>query len=371
MNVHYFHSALRFLFVVSIILVGFFAIYYLSSLVYPFLIAIALAFLINPLVNFFTIKGKIPRGFAVILAIILLFCLFAGLLTLLVVEIVSGTTYLATVVPNHFEKLIVYLEIFFVSQIIPLYNQLTAIFNDLGTSQQESFIFYIQNMGEKVASSVGSFIQHFLENIPIIISWLPNAATVFIFSLLATFFISKDWYKFKTMIAAILPKKAKVSSKTVFEELKKALIGFIRAQTTLISITTMIVLIGLLILRVEYAITIALLIGLIDLLPYVGTGLIFVPWIIYLALSDSVPLAIGLGILYIIVLVFRQIIEPKVLSSSIGLDPLATLISLFIGFKLIGFLGLLIGPVVLVVLKTLHHAGVYQDIWNFIINKKG
>ncbi|MGG3928146.1 sporulation integral membrane protein YtvI [Metabacillus fastidiosus] len=370
MNVHYLYSTLRLLLIICIIAAGLGVIYYLSGLIYPFLIAIALAFLINPLVNFFSIKGKIPRGLAVILAIILLFCLFAGLLTLLVVEIVSGTTYLAKVVPNHFEKLIVYLEIFFVNQIIPLYNQLTAIFNDLGASQQESFISYIQSVGETIASSVGNFIKHFLENIPLIISWLPNAATVFVFSLLATFFISKDWYKLKEMLTAILPQKAKVSGKTVFDELKKALIGFIRAQATLISITTIIVLTGLLILRVEYAITIALLIGLIDLLPYLGTGLIFVPWIIYLALSDNVPLAIGIGVLYIVVLVFRQIIEPKVLSSSIGLDPLATLISLFIGFQLIGFLGLIAGPVVLVILKTLHQAGIYQDIWIFIINKK-
>lgn len=370
LNVHYLYSTLRLLLIICIIAAGLGVIYYLSGLIYPFLIAVALAFLINPLVNFFSIKGKIPRGLAVILAIILLFCLFAGLLTLLVVEIVSGTTHLAKVVPNHFEKLIVYLEIFFVNQIIPLYNQLTAIFNDLGASQQESFISYIQSVGETIASSVGNFIKHFLENIPLIISWLPNAATVFVFSLLATFFISKDWYKLKEMLTAILPQKAKVSGKTVFDELKKALIGFIRAQATLISITTIIVLTGLLILRVEYAITIALLIGLIDLLPYLGTGLIFVPWIIYLALSDNVPLAIGIGVLYIVVLVFRQIIEPKVLSSSIGLDPLATLISLFIGFQLIGFLGLIAGPVVLVILKTLHQAGIYQDIWIFIINKK-
>ena len=61
--------------------------------------------------------------------------------------------------------------------------------------------------------------------------------------------------------------------------------------------------------------------------------------------------------------------EPKVLSSSIGMDPLATLISLFVGFKLIGFLGLIIGPVTLVILTTFHKANVFHDVWTFIKGK--
>lgn len=126
----------------------------------------------------------------------------------------------------------------------------------------------------------------------------------------------------------------------------------------------------MLILRVEYAITIALIIGIVDVLPYLGTGLVFVPWIIYAAISGETHFAIGLSVLYIVVLVQRQVMEPKLLSSNIGLDPLATLIALFVGFKLIGFLGLIVGPVLLVIGRTLHHAGVFQDIWNFIIGKK-
>ena len=92
----------------------------------------------------------------------------------------------------------------------------------------------------------------------------------------------------------------------------------------------------------------------------------FVPWIIYAAMSGDVPFAIGLGVLYVVVLVQRQIMEPKILSSSIGLDPLATLIALFVGFKLLGFLGLIAGPVLLVVIRALHSANVFHDLWRFI-----
>lgn len=183
---------------------------------------------------------------------------------------------------------------------------------------------------------------------------------------MATFFISKDWDRFSAIGSRLVPEKAKTSGKTVFVDLKKALFGFLKAQLTLISITTVIILIGLLILRVDYAITIALITGIVDIIPYLGTGLIFVPWIIYQVIAGDMALAIGLGILYILVLVQRQVMEPKILSSNIGIDPLATLIALFVGFKLIGFIGLIVGPVTLVIISTLYRANVFHDLWAFI-----
>ncbi len=370
MKIAHLYSIIRFLIVIISIIVGLLAAFYITKVTYPFLIAIAISFFIHPLVTFFQHKGKMPRSLSVFVTLIIVFGGIAGILTLLIAEIISGANYLANVVPHHFEDLIEYIEQIIAGQLIPLYNQVTTLFNNLDAGQQHSIITNIENVGKTIATNVGQFIQTFLLKIPDLLGWLPNAATVIIFSLLATFFISKDWERFLRFGRNIVPVKARTSGKTVFADLKKALFGFIRAQATLISITTVIVLVGLLILKVDYAITIALLIGLVDLLPYLGTGLVFVPWIIYAALSGSIQFAIGLGVLYIIVLVQRQLMEPKILSSSIGLDPLATLIALFVGFKLIGFLGLLVGPVILVVIKTLHSAGVFKDIWTFILGKE-
>ena len=362
----YLNRTFRLLLVVGIVVFSLLCIFYLFQIAYPFIIGLAIAFIMNPLVNFFHQKCRLPRTLSVILALLIIFAFFAGLLTLLIAEIVSGAEYLAKVVPHQLDTLITYLEHFFASQIIPLYNQLSSIVNDLGSNGQETIIRNIKNIGSTIGTTIGGFIKRFFEFIPTIISWFPNAASVLIFSLLATFFISKDWYRLSRRGANFVPKKMKKSSQTVIIDLKKALFGFLKAQLTLISITTVIILIGLLILRVDYAITIALVTGLVDILPYLGTGLIFVPWIIYELITGNINLAIGLGVLYIIVLVQRQIMEPKVLSSSIGMDPLATLISLFVGFKLIGFLGLIIGPVTLVILTTLHKANVFNDVWTFI-----
>ncbi|WP_017756090.1 sporulation integral membrane protein YtvI [Calidifontibacillus oryziterrae] len=370
MNQHYLYSSLRFLLVLSIVVIIPLLIFYLSSLTYPFIIAFLLAFLINPIVDFFEAKVKMPRGLAVIIVLLLIIAVVAGLLTLLIAEIISGSNYLARVVPGHFEKLVGYFEDYFTNQIIPFYNQILLFFNNLDAGQQDTIINNIQNVGSTIATKVSAGIEAFLRAIPNILGALPNIATVLIFSLLATFFISKDWHRISNYSKKLFPQKIQTSGRTVFTDLKKALFGFIKAQFTLISITAVIVLIGLLVFKVKYAITIALIIGIVDVLPYLGTGAVFVPWILFSIFSNDISLAIKLGILYVIVLIVRQIMEPRVLSSSIGLDPLATLIALFVGFKLFGFLGLIIGPVTLVIFNTLNHANVFKDIWAYIIEKK-
>ncbi|WLR50191.1 sporulation integral membrane protein YtvI [Bacillus tianshenii] len=370
MNTTLWQRILRFIFVLACIIIGGYVAFQISTVTYPFIIALIIAYLINPIVNLLEQRSKIPRALSVFIALLFVFAALGGLLTLIVVEVISGTKYLADVVPGQFETLVIYFEDFLTDQVIPTYNQIIGIFNTLETGQQTTIIENVKNLGTKFAQNVSGWLENLLRSIPDLFTWLPNAVTVLVFSLLATFFISKDWYKLGALLRKILPSKVKTSGRTVFTDLQKALFGFIRAQFTLISITALIVIVGLLILRVDHGITIGLIIGLVDLLPYLGTGLVFVPWVIYALFSGNTGLAIGLGVLYIIVVVQRQVMEPKILSSSIGLDPLATLVALFVGFKLFGFLGLIIGPVTLVILKTLHEAGVIKDLWLFILNKR-
>ena len=198
---------------------------------------------------------------------------------------------------------------------------------------------------------------------------LPYLLTVGIFILLATFFILKDWYKMGAFLERNLPVSMAGNLKNIQLDLQKAFTGWIRAQFTLISITGVIVLIGLFILRIEHPVTIALITAFVDLLPYLGTGTVFVPWILYNFIAGNYFLTIGLAVLYAVVVIQRQMMEPKILSSSIGLEPLPTLIALFVGFKLFGFVGLIVGPVTLVILNTLIKARVFRGIWGYVTGK--
>src|SRR5699024_6480285 len=113
----------RFVLLLFIIVLSFVLLYYTASVTYPFIIAFAIAFLINPVVNFFEKRWKMHRGLSVTLTLLIILSLFAGLITMLVAEMVNGFIYLADVVPGSFQKLVGYLETFFVSQILPMYNQ--------------------------------------------------------------------------------------------------------------------------------------------------------------------------------------------------------------------------------------------------------
>src|SRR5699024_1796290 len=105
-------------------------------------------------------------------------------------------------------------------------------------------------------------------------------------------------------------------------------------------------------------------------LPYIGAILVFLPWAIYAFSTGEVFLGAGLSILYGLIVVQRQLIKPKILSSSIGISPLMTLITLYVGFKLIGIIGIVVGPLTFSLLKIFYETGIFHDIWHFIIGKK-
>jgi sporulation integral membrane protein YtvI len=229
----------------------------------------------------------------------------------------------------------------------------------------------INNNLTSTASTLADFIKqsigYIMETVLSLLRSLPNIATLAIIALLATFFISKDWYRIITRYSGIFSEAILRITKLIRIDLQHALFGYFRAQLILVSLTALVVIIGLLVLRVDYAITIGLLTGLADLLPYLGTGAVMVPWILYVFFVEgNIYLGIGLSILYGVIVIARQIMEPKVLASSVGLDPLATLISLFVGLKLFGLVGLIIGPVTLVVISAFHRAGVFRNIAQYV-----
>ncbi|MDQ0928791.1 sporulation integral membrane protein YtvI [Bacillus atrophaeus] len=366
MNQSYVSIFFRTLFVFTISTGSIAAVYYSFPLIYPFLIALILSSAIHPFVEYLDRLTNLPRTLNVIIVLAFFLLITVGALTLLVAEIVSGTAYLAKTLPPHLNTFIMFCEKLFTTHIQPFYHELTVLFNGLETNQQASIVTQIQALGDSAAKNAGLILSHILEMIPKIFALLPNTAAVFIFSLLATFFITKDWHKLKALLLSILPERVSANGKAVGSELKKAMAGFVKAQAALVFLTMIIVCIGLFILKVEHPATIAFLIGLVDLLPYLGTGSVFVPWILYLSITGQLPLAIGIGILYLIVLIQRQLTEPKLLSKSIGIDPLATLIALFAGFKLFGFLGLIAGPAILVFIQALLTTGALKEVWSYI-----
>jgi len=367
LNWNYLYIALRFIFVLFIIIAGFLVSYYAARLAEPFIIAIILALVMNPIVNLLNRHFKVPRGLSVLISLIAIFAFIAAILTLFILELISGFTYLTNVVPDKANWFINAFEHLLSDRIKPLYNQLLKSYHELSPSRQETIMNHVQSIGQHVAQDLTNIGRGIVAYLTGLITALPNLLFVLGFALLGTFFISKDWDKLGAGLKKMMPPKVYEDAGKVAAGLKKAMFGYIRAQLTLITMTAVVDLAGLLFLRVDYALTIAILTGFVDLLPYLGTGAVFVPWILYQFLAGNYEMTIGLSILYAVLVIQRQIMEPKIISSSIGLDPLATLVSLFVGIQLFGFLGLIIGPATLVVINTLKESGVFKDIWRFIL----
>ncbi|WP_103107081.1 sporulation integral membrane protein YtvI [Brevibacillus reuszeri] len=361
---------IRLLWVCLVIYVGIWIFQFATPLLYPFLIALVIALIINRPVTFITKKFKIPRWLSVTIALLLLMLLAVGVVTLVVTETVVEIGELAKRLPGFASELSEYLQRTISQEfLMGVYNQIQWMYSQLDPDFQLKVNNTIGSGITSITHAGQDLVVKFLNGLKNLLVSLPNMATVSVISLMGAFFISKDFYLWESRFRRLLPNGVNNRLDQIFRDLRGALVGFIKAQLTLISLTAAIVIIGLLIMRVEYAITIGLLTGLVDLLPYLGTGTVFIPWIVYLFFKGNYSMVIGLSILYAVVLIFRQIIEPKVVAESVGLDPLLTLVALFVGLQLFGFLGLIIGPVSLVLINALVKANVFTDVWKYVRGK--
>jgi sporulation integral membrane protein YtvI len=319
-------------------------------------------------VNLLEKRAKFPRWLAASTGLVLFLAITSAVITLIVTKIVIEVSKFSTMVSENIE--------FWVNDFVDFVNseRLQQIFNQIFFFYNQNEQYHqtidqnINNLGERLTEGITSLIGYTIEGTVYLVTSLPNFTFTIIIALLAAFFISKDWHSLLKWFFSFFPEKVKSSTANVWLALQHALFGYIRAQLIMISITAVFVIIGLMILDVNYALSIGLLIGLVDLLPYLGVGLVMVPWIIYTFIQGNIFLGVGLSILYGVVLVARSSIEPKVLATSIGLNALATLVAMVVGLKLFGVLGILIGPVTLVFLLAVQRAGVFEDIGKYIKN---
>lgn len=336
------------------------------SYLYPLAIAGLIAIILHPVVTFLEERLKLPRLLGTTGTMLVLFFLLSGILFILVSEFIQGTLFLAEQLPTHFQTFSLYLTNFIEQNIIPIYQKLTAYFQTLNASQQAAISENLKHFINNLTASATTFLQGALLKLPTIIASLPSSITIVIFILLAAFMITVDYKKIVLFFHKHIPNTFKMPIHKVIVQLKKTIIGYAKAQIILVLISAILVYIGLVIIQVNHAFTITLYIALVDLFPYIGSGIIFMPWIIYLFIVGNYSMSINLSILYGIVIIIRQLIEPKILSSSIGIHPLVALITLFIGIQFWGVIGFLIAPIMLIFINTLYRAGTFNEIWKFI-----
>lgn len=319
----------------------------LFSAFLPFILAFLIALVMEPFVIQLMQVLKLKRSYAALLSLILVILGIGFFVSLILVRLYNELSDLSITLPNYNYLMRL------LNQQIDSFEKFVVINPQIQATLNSSLVSLLKSM-QNWATSASLALLSFLAAVP-------GFLFVLVVALVATLLVSSSFPGIKRFFNGLVPRNWHAGAQTVSQDLGSAIIGFLRAETILISITGIILTVGLLIMGNRYAFTIGFVAAFLDLLPIVGTGILFVPWIIGLFLMKAVSDAIKLLVIWVLAIVIRQMLEPRIMSKSIGLHPLPTLISMYVGLKLLGGIGLVIGPSLVILYEALRKAGIFTD----------
>ncbi|MDD2220407.1 MAG: sporulation integral membrane protein YtvI [Clostridia bacterium] len=311
-------------------------------LILPFVIAMLCSVLAKPLVEFFAVKCRMPRSLAVLLMMFLVLGIFVTFLGIIIARLVVLFADLATKLPQISET------------IQKWFSELQIFYNSLD-KQSEVFIKareWLLSFSETVGNAIGNGASGFVE----FLSGTPIAVFFIFVTLVAIFFWCRDDAKIENALCSLVPQKHANKARNIYHSCGEIIGGYCRAQLVLIAVTMLISIVVYSILGVEGAFSLGLLTGLLDLLPVLGPGTLIVPWSIYKLLTGNYFVGVSLLIFYAAIVIVRNILEPKIVGDRLGMHPLLTLAAIFIGMKLFGVVGLILGPIVCSLALTVYRA---------------
>ncbi len=262
---------------------------------------------------------------------------------------------------DEIKNLIQSLPAFYGATIVPLWQLFAKTAQDVAMEFDESVAIEVQNTINDIQASMGKYISDISLSVVSILSngivGIPGLLVKVIITVVSTFFMATDFDKVIGLARSILGEKTYEMVNSGLFHTKKVIGAYLKSYTLLFLLTFVELSIGLSLFRIPYAILIAALIAIFDILPVLGTGGVLIPWSIICLIIGKTPLGIGIFILYIIITAIRNTLEPKIVGKQIGLHPLATLMAMIVGMGLFGLAGLIFCPVALVVLVSMAKAG--------------
>lgn len=181
----------------------------------------------------------------------------------------------------------------------------------------------------------------------------PRAIAGFAVCVVSSFYFCKDYEEIKKYVVGYLSKKSRKNTKKAVLRALEGIRSYGKAYLWLFLITFLELLVGLIVLRRKYALVLALMIALLDILPALGTGIVRVPWAVILISDGAVGIGVGMLVLFAVIVVVRQIVEPRLVGRELGIHPLASLAAMYIGFGVFGFVGMLSAPISVVVIREI------------------
>ncbi|MDR2524684.1 MAG: sporulation integral membrane protein YtvI [Oscillospiraceae bacterium] len=357
------------------ILAGFyFFMKYVFWLAFPFLFAFFVAMLLQSPMNYAHRKIRLKKGFTAVSLVLLFYTLVLALVGYAGMrvfgELSKFFTYLSQQNPARI-LLSVARQIPRVTAWLP-----QGLEDRVGVSVNE----FITNLEGGESTGVWEFAKNNIN-----IEWfkapvsgllatagkIPSAVIAVVITIVASFFMTLGY----DVIVGFIKRQLSAARQEALSAAKRIFVQslgkLLRSYATIMAVTFAELMLGLGLLRMinvqgapetGYLLPIGLAIAVVDILPVLGTGSVMVPWALYSLLMQNYAMGAGLIAIYAVILIVRQVLEPKLVAANLGLPPILTLAGMYIGLKLFGFVGLLLVPLVLILVKVLNDEGVIR-LW--------
>lgn len=321
---------------------------YFLGWVMPFIIGYLIAAIVQPAVYLLHKRMRLNRRAAGILTVLLFLAAFGLLMAFCISKIIAELAAVVGMLPGLIDSCS--------NGISHLSGNISGYLSRLPAGYSERLAAYLTNASNELLrlSSLSSGAASFAMQVA---SKVPGLLVGTIVTIVAACFFSMDYGQIRGFCLRQLPERHRLIACDIKNFFFKTIARLIRAYLTLMLITFCELSIGLALIRVPHAIAVAALIAVVDILPVLGTGTIMIPWAVVELLIGRFTLALCLGILYAVVTVVRNILEPKIVGYHIGLYPLATLMSIYIGLMAFGPAGMFLFPIAIILLKHLQDTG--------------
>ena len=324
------------------------------ALMFPFVVGWVIAMIASPLVNWLEKKFNIVKKLGSALVVILVLALIVLILYFSISKLVTETISLLENIPQLYKELEAGLD--------QIGNSLQGIFHRLPPQFQEGWDNILLNMDQKVGTFITKISEPTVAAAGNFAKRVPSYLISIIVAIMSAYLFTVEheevlvWAK-KTAPPAVVKRMTLVS-----DNLKYAVGGYLKAQIKIMGVVFLILWVGLTLLQVHYAVLIAIVIAFLDFLPFFGTGTAMIPWALYKFLVGNVKMAVLLLIVYAITQLVRQLIQPRMLGKSMGLNPLVTLILLYLGYRLGGVTGMIVAVPFGMILINMTEAGAFDYI---------
>lgn len=337
---------IHFMYITLILGLAYISVKYVLPLLMPFVIGLIVAAALRQMIDLISKKAHINRAVVSILILLIFYSGIALLVTLIGAKVFITIKDIVSLLPK-----------LYWDTIEPALQNATE--NVL--IRFPDIEIYLENVFDNINSSIFSFLTNASTTVLGIVTGfakgIPSFLIKFLFTVVSSFFFTIDFHR----IVNFVLKQFSDDKKDMVINIKDGVIGtlgkFAKAYATLILITFIELSIGLLILKIPNPFLIAGVVAVVDLLPILGTGAVLIPWIIIAFFLGNSKLGFGLLILYIVVTIVRQTLEPKIVGQQIGLHPVVTLLCMFIGAQLLGVVGLLLLPITATIIMKMNAEG--------------